>query len=451
MLQYPVKYLFLAGFVLALLAGRGFSALFARLEQGTEVNRFFLLLLLLNSLFLVVLFTGWALQERLFSLFQGIYPETLFHTMAGVEPAFLAVFRGCSWLVLLLGGASMLLVLARKGVLSLKAARVLLIALVLADLTFLGKPDDPAIESSRYLSPSETVKVMETETSPFRIFSLSYCTFEGFMHMPGTPFPDVFTTLKTFLMPNLSMIFHLDTVDEYAALLVTRYYGLFSPVKTFFRRGEEESWQRGYVHRVLSLLNVRYLISSFRLEEKGFKLVKDGRVRIYENPGMLPRAYLAPAAQVVADDAEVLRVLEGGECNPGERVLITGSEYAKVAGEVNKGYGVLPNTFKGTAKILKYSPNLVEIETNGNASGFLVLADNFYPGWRVYLNGSERPILQVQYNLRGVFVPRGRHRVSFRYDPMSFTIGASITLCTLLASILFLLFSRKGKETQPHP
>ena len=67
---------------------------------------------------------------------------------------------------------------------------------------------------------------------------------------------------------------------------------------------------------VLNLLNVKYVVSSFSLEDKGLVLVQDGKVKLYENPGVLPRAYLVPEAMVVRDDDDVLRVLEYGHFNP---------------------------------------------------------------------------------------------------------------------------------------
>ena len=163
----------------------------------------------------------------------------------------------------------------------------------------------------------------------------------------------------------------------------------------------------------------------------------------------MPRAYAVPAVRVLEDDEEVLQAIEKVHFNPWESVLITRGEYEKVENDSHKENGLLPNNFKGKVKILKYFPNQVEIETNGNDSGFLVLADNFYPGWEVYVNGREETVLRVNYNLRGVALPRGKNKVTFRFDPMSFKIGASITLCTLLASILFLLLSEgKAKRAQ---
>jgi uncharacterized membrane protein YfhO len=127
-------------------------------------------------------------------------------------------------------------------------------------------------------------------------------------------------------------------------------------------------------------------------------------------------------------------------------ILITREEYEKVANNIDKVKGLSPDNYKGETKILKYSLNNVEIETNGNDSSFLVLADNFYPGWKVYVNGSEKTIVRVNHNLRGVVVPRGQNKVTFRYSPLSFKIGFAITLFTLSGIIAFFARVRRGKN-----
>jgi uncharacterized membrane protein YfhO len=347
---------------------------------------------------------------------------------------------------MLFTGCSILLAITKKGLIPIKVAQVLGISILLADLMFIGRPADPIIDQSLYTDPSETVKVLKTDPSHFRIFSLSYIPFEGFMHIPNTPFQKPFQTLQTFLAPNLSLIFGIDTIDEYAAILMKRYYELFYPVKEFFRMETREAGYRDYSHKILSILNVKYLISSFKLEDEDLKLVREGKIKLYENLKVLPRAYCVPDATVVKNDAEVLTTLENRGFNPRISVLITGEEYERVADNINKIKGLSPYRYKGGTKILKYSLNNVEIETSGNDSGFLVLADNFYPGWKVYINGSEKTILRVNHSLRGVVIPQGTNKVTFRYNPMSFKIGASITLFTTVTSLLFLLRRRRGKK-----
>ena len=443
MLHYPVKYLFLAGFSLSILAGIGFNSLFARLKQGNQIKGFLLFLLAVNFIILSVLFTGLVMDDRLFKLFREIYPQTLFHKIAGVESGYLAIFRGYAWFVMLFISGSLLFVFTTKGLIPVKVSKVICIAILLADLMLLGKPADPVVASSRYTKPSETVKVLKEDSSHFRIFSLSYIPFDGFMHIPNASFSKTFGTLQSFLMPNLSLIFTIDTIDEYAAILMRRYYNLFNPVKEFFRLEKKELWQVKYCKTILNLLNVKYLISSFSLTDKDFKLVRDGKVKLYENRRVLPRAYVVPTVRVLKDDEEVLRAIERVDFNPTESVLITRGEYQKIENDYNKENGLLPNNVKGKAKILKYSLNNVEIETSGNDSSFLVLADNFYPGWKVYVNGSEKTLVRVDYNLRGVVVPQGTSRFDFIFDPVSFKIGAVLSLVTIFVIISFLVRRKK--------
>jgi len=444
-IHYPVKYLFLTGFALAVLSGRGFSLLFEKIGGGHRMKPFILCLCGVNLLFIALLLVGFLMEDTLFTLFAARYPQTLFHEIVGAGASFLAVFKGYSFFVMLLVSVSLFLVLTAQKNMSIRSAKVLVIIIVLADLMFLGKPKDPLIASSLYTKPNDLVTTLKADPSHFRVFSLAYITFGGFMHIPETPFSSVFTTLKSFMMPNLSLLFHIETVDEYAALLVKRYYALFNPVKEYFRLEKKESGQGNYCKTLLNLLNVKYLISSFSLTDNDFKLVQGGKVKLYENRGVLPRAYAVPTVKVLEDDEEVLKVIERGDFNFRESLLITRGEYTKVENAYHKENGLLPNNFKGKVKILKYSPNQVEIETNGNDSGFLVLADNFYPGWDVYVNGREETVLRVNYNLRGVALPRGMNRVTFTFDPVSFRMGASLTLITLLTCMCFLLPSRKGK------
>lgn len=443
MFHYPVKYLFLGEFALSILTGMGFSSLFTGIRKGDPGKKIFLSLLVVNLIVLAVLFTGLIMDNTFFQLFKKIYPQTLFHKIAGIESGYLAIFRGFAGFVVLLTGCSIFLAFTKKGLIPVKISKVIGICILLADLMLVGKPADPIIDQSLYTEPSETVKVLKTDPSHFRIFSLSYIPFEGFMHIPNTPFRKTFKTLQAFLAPNLSLIFGIDTIDEYAAILMKRYYELFNPVKEFFRMEVKEPWYREFSHKILSILNVKYVISSFKLEDEDFRLVREGRIKLYENLKTLPRAYCVPDVTVVNNDAEVLTALEKRAFDPRVSVLITEEEYGRVENNINKIKELSPDKYKGETKILKYSLNKVEIETNTTDAGFLVLADNFYPGWKVDVNGGEKTILRVNHNLRGVQIPRGKSRVTFRYSPLSFKIGALVSFLTLLCIIVFV-----GRQTR---
>ena len=245
-IHYPVKYLFLTGFSLAVLSGRGFSVFFEKMGEEHRIKPFILFLCAVNLLFIALLFVGFFMEGTLFSFFAARYPQTLFHEIAGAGASFLALFKGYSLFVMLLVSVSLFMVLTLRGNIGIRPAKTLIVIIVLADLLFLGKPKDPLIAASLYTEPNEIAATLKADPSRFRIMSLSYITFGGFMHMPETSFSSVFKTLQSFMMPNLPLLFHIDTVDEYAALLVKRYYALFSPVKEFFQRSDREYQRREY-------------------------------------------------------------------------------------------------------------------------------------------------------------------------------------------------------------
>jgi uncharacterized membrane protein YfhO len=100
--------------------------------------------------------------------------------------------------------------------------------------------------------------------------------------------------------------------------------------------------------------------------------------------------------------------------------------------------------FQAKANISRYSNRAVDIEAHLNGPGILVLADSFYPGWRAYVDGKEERIMRANLFFRAVSLPAGKHRVEFRYKPMSFTIGLVVSIVTLcgVAGWSLILFIR---------
>ena len=72
------------------------------------------------------------------------------------------------------------------------------------------------------------------------------------------------------------------------------------------------------------------------------------------------------------------------------------------------------------------------------APGFLFLADQFFPGWRVTVDARESELLRANHTFRLVEVPAGDSTVEFRYRPRSIAVGAllsvaGVVLCMWLA------------------
>lgn len=73
----------------------------------------------------------------------------------------------------------------------------------------------------------------------------------------------------------------------------------------------------------------------------------------------------------------------------------------------------------------------------------IILADVYYPGWRVKVDGRAMPVYPANGSLRGITIEKpGEHTVEFRFRPMSFLIGAIISAIGWLGLIGWLWFSR---------
>jgi hypothetical protein len=97
-------------------------------------------------------------------------------------------------------------------------------------------------------------------------------------------------------------------------------------------------------------------------------------------------------------------------------------------------------------RIVRYEPQRVEIEVAMTTPGFLVLADAYYPGWRLELDGQPAPLLRVNRMMRGAGVPSGTHRLVYRYEPDSLRWGIAATVLGFvgLAAAFLLGSSRRA-------
>ncbi len=92
-------------------------------------------------------------------------------------------------------------------------------------------------------------------------------------------------------------------------------------------------------------------------------------------------------------------------------------------------------------KVTYPSPVRVDLEANLESPGIVVLADAYYPGWKLTIDGQPAPIYKVNRLMRGAAVPEGVHKLVYTYEPRSFEIGGMITLVGLAAAAAFGLYA----------
>jgi uncharacterized membrane protein YfhO len=71
-----------------------------------------------------------------------------------------------------------------------------------------------------------------------------------------------------------------------------------------------------------------------------------------------------------------------------------------------------------------------------NRPGFVILAEVFYPGWTLTIDGQAATILRANRMMRGATVDSGRHKLVYEYHPRSFALGKIASGVGLLAFII---------------
>lgn len=106
----------------------------------------------------------------------------------------------------------------------------------------------------------------------------------------------------------------------------------------------------------------------------------------------------------------------------------------------------------GTIFLKSYSPNKLEYESDSNGEQFAVFSEIWYGpnmGWQAYLDGQPTDHIRVNYLLRGMKIPSGKHQITFEFKPQSYYIGEKISLISsglLLAFLAFVIFTIIRKE-----
>jgi Bacterial membrane protein YfhO len=157
-------------------------------------------------------------------------------------------------------------------------------------------------------------------------------------------------------------------------------------------------------------------------------LVDAGPVAIFENLRALPRVWLATAERI-ASGPQQLEIIRSGKIfgeakwQPLDEVLVEGPSGLAFPKEKPP---------PGRAEIAARTPNRVDVATDSFTPSLLVLADNYYPGWRAEVDGRAARIMRVNYNQRGVALPAGRHLVTFSYQPGSVLTGLLVSGLSLV-------------------
>lgn len=182
--------------------------------------------------------------------------------------------------------------------------------------------------------------------------------------------------------------------------------------------------------KLFNSLNVKYLIGKDDQDQD----------QLYVNPDALGNAWAVDSLLVLDNPDELLNKLKD-------------TNISKIA------LGLKNSIPKDLPKIFN-SKDLIEIEKVKNSSSHLtynynalsnqliVFSEIYYPsGWEVFVDGEKSNFFDVNYLLRGMLIPKGKHKIDFYFSPKIVNTGINIRIITIIItfSLIAYMLYRENK------
>ncbi|MCS7315115.1 MAG: hypothetical protein RMI94_04395 [Bryobacterales bacterium] len=159
-----------------------------------------------------------------------------------------------------------------------------------------------------------------------------------------------------------------------------------------------------------------------------------GGLKVYWNPRAMPRAWAIHELHKVENDEQAFAMLENPDFDFRRAGWMHGQPPALEACPPGGDQ----------VRVVRRDTQALEIEAHMACRGMVVVSENFFPGWRAWVDGRRVPIYEVYTCLRGVVVERGHHRIRMEYRPRSVLLGAAGTLLGLTGAAILVWWERRG-------
>ncbi len=151
-------------------------------------------------------------------------------------------------------------------------------------------------------------------------------------------------------------------------------------------------------------------------------------IDVYLNTAALSRVFLVYRSQVVDDHTAAWQAIHAPGFDPTETVVLEREQVGDWGLEI--GDNALRIAEGGHVSFVRYGVNEVELAARTPVSGYLVLSDVYYPGWRATVDGVPTEVLRANYVFRAVLLPPGEHVVRMEFRPWTWRVGLAVSIVT---------------------
>jgi len=173
---------------------------------------------------------------------------------------------------------------------------------------------------------------------------------------------------------------------------------------------------------VFNMLNTKYFV---------MPNPQTGAPIAQQNQDAMGNVWLVKAVQFVNNADDEMKALDN--FNPADTAIIDKRYQAKVKG--------MPQ-YDSTAaiRLIENINDTVRYDYNAATPQFAVFSEIYYDkGWNVYVDGNKSDYVRVNYVLRGMSLPAGKHTIEFIFEPESYKRGNTISLWATIIGYLALI------------
>ena len=277
---------------------------------------------------------------------------------------------------------------------------------VSADLLVAGWGLNPGVDLSFYTQRHATVTQVEEMVGDGRLYMPpgheydvkydQYFRFDTFR-------PDSmdWQDLRAVILPNLNMLDGIPSVNNFDPLVPGHYARWMEMLEQVDPPTEKQLLDWMGVTVVEKQNPARDVGVSFYPREA------DSRVK------------WVPCARFVSDEEQVWERIASGQVDLKTEVLLVGPDQPAPEDCSSRD--------KGRAVLVSESPNQIVIRTEAESSGWLVLADTWYPGWKAWVDGERLSVRRANGMFRVVELPAGEYLVQVQYMPLEILISFGIS------------------------
>lgn len=182
--------------------------------------------------------------------------------------------------------------------------------------------------------------------------------------------------------------------------------------------------QKGNIE-VLNMLNVKYVIQTD----------KEGNEVPVANPEANGNAWFVGAVRLVNKPDDVMKALNDLDTKKVAVFNVHDYESKFENARAKKQWDTT-----GTIKVVEYKPNYIKYQSDNGKDGLAVFSEMYYKnGWNAYVDGKLTDHFPVDYVLRAMEVPGGKHTIEFKFEPQVVKTGGTITLISSIGMLLLLI------------